>query len=275
MRNRFSPKMSPLLVGAFSSLMLAACGGADVDQLQEEVVVTKAATLNQHDFDTFLGGIKLSSCTFAVAAGTGTFTPSSELSQVLYGDPNGSAHKLTFPVPTITSPTATVDITSLEAEMANTGITLSGVNAGVKVAFHGMLHVSVTVPVFGKLPADIQIKSSSLTVNLVYDKVAERAKAGSVVAKFDIKTQKCGGSGWCNGIVDSLLKSNLSTMIETPLRDAVTKGLDSASATDGLYELIGAAYNLKDKQATPWTADAHSLSLAASQFSFNASRTTP
>ena len=274
MLNRFS-KMSPVLVGALSTWMLTACGTPEVDQLQEEVVVTKAATLNQHDFDGFLAGIKLSSCTFSVAAGTGTFTPSSELSKVLYGDPNGAAHKLSFPVPTISSPTATVDITSLDAEMANTGITLSGANAIVKVSFHGTLHVSVTVPVFGKLPADIQIKSSSISVNLAYDSVTERAKASSATAKFDIKTSKCGGSGWCNGIVDSLLKSNLPTLVEAPLRDAVTKGLDSASSTAGLYDLIGAAYNLKDAQPTPWTADDHSLKLAASQFSFNASRTTP
>jgi hypothetical protein len=275
MFNRFSTKMAPALMGVLSAWMLTGCGGEEVAQLEESVTVTKAATLNQHDFDTFLSGIKLSSCTFGIAAGTGTFTPSSELSQVLYGDPNGNAHKLTFPVPTISTPQATVDITSLDAEMANTGITLSGTTANVHLSFHGMLHVSVTVPIFGKLPADIQIKSSSIALNLGYDAVTERAKATSVVTKFDIKTQKCGGSGWCNGIVDSLLKTNLPTLIEGPLRDAVTKGLDSASATQGLDELLAAAYNVKDHAATPWTMVAHSLKLAASQFSFNAERTGP
>ena len=35
--------------------------------------------------------------------GTGTFTPSSELSTALYGDPNGAAHKITFAVPPIST----------------------------------------------------------------------------------------------------------------------------------------------------------------------------
>lgn len=274
MLNRFSAKMSPVLVGALSTWMLTACGTPEVDQLQEQVVVTKAATLNQTDVNNLVGGIKLTSCSFVIAAGTGTFTPSSELSQILYGDPNGNAHKLTFPVPTINSPTATVDITSLAVDMTKTGITLSGANANVGLAFSATLHVSVTV-VGLKVPADIQIKPSSLTVSLGYDKTTERAKASAVTAKFDIKTTKCGGSGWCNGLVDALLKSNLPAMLETPLKDAVTKGLDSASATEGLYDLMSAAYNLKDAQPTAWTADPHTLGLAASQFSFNASRTTP
>ena len=34
-------------------------------------------------------------------------------------------------------------------------------------------------------------------------------------------------------------------------------------------------YNIKDHQATPWTVDAHSLGLAASAFSINATRTVP
>lgn len=272
---QFSAKVAPVLVSVCSACVISGCGSDDISQLTEPLTETKAGQINQSDINSFQTGIKLSNCSFVVGGGNGTFTPSSELSQVLYGDPNGAAHKLTFPVPTITSPSATVDITSLEAEMAATGITLSGANANVKVSFHGLLHVSVTVPVFGKLPADIQIKSSSLTVALSYDKATERAKASSVTSKFDIKTQKCGGTGWCNGLVDGLLKSNLATWVEAPLRDAVTKGLDSASATDGVYELVGAMYNIKDHQATAWTVDAHSLGLAASAFSFNATRTVP
>lgn len=272
---QLSAKVTPVLVGVCSACVISGCGSDDISQLAEPLTESKAGQITQTDVSSFLTGIKLSNCTFVVGGGNGTFTPSSELSSVLYGDPNGAAHKLTFPVPTINSPSATVDITSLEAEMASTGITLSGANANVKVSFHGLLKVSVTVPVFGKLPADILIRSSSLTVGLSYDKATERASASSVTSKFDIKTQKCGGSGWCNGLVDGILKGNLATWVEAPLRDAVTKGLDSASSTEGLYDLVGAMYNIKDHQATPWTVDAHSLGLAASAFSFNATRTTP
>jgi hypothetical protein len=168
-----------------------------------------------------------------------------------------------------------VDLNSFEAEMANTGITLSGGNANVKVAFHGLLKVAATVPVFGKITADVTFRSSSLTVGLAYDTATERAKASAATTKFDIKVSKCGFLGICNGAVEAILKSQLPTLIEGPLRDGVTKGLDSDGATDGLYDLLGAAYNLKDVQPTPWTAEAHTLSLAASQFAFTASRTTP
>ena len=272
---QLSAKVAPVLVSVCSACVISGCGSDDISQLTEPLTESKAGQINQTDIASSQTGIKLSSCTFAVGGGNGTFTPSSELSSVLYGDPNGAAHKLTFPVPTISSPTATVDITSLEAEMASTGITLSGANANVKVSFHGLLKVSVTVPVFGKLPADILIRSSSITVGLSYDKATERAAASSVTSKFDIKTQKCGGSGWCNGLVDGILKTNLATWVEAPLRDAGTQGLDRAPRTEGLYDLVGAMYNIKDHQATPWTVDAHSLSLAASAFSFSASRTTP
>ena len=273
--NQTAKKTAPVLMGVLSACLLSACGSDELGQLREPLTETKAAQINQHDIDGFLTSIKLKNCTFVVGGGTGTFTPSSELSQVLYGDPNGSAHKLSFPVPTITSPSATVDITSLEAEMATTGIALSGANANVNVSFHGLLHVSVTVPVFGKLPADILIRSSSLTVALSYDKATERAKSSAVTSRFDLKTQKCGGSGWCNGIVDGILKTNLATWVEAPLRDAVTKGLDSASATQDLQDLVTTMYNIKDPQATPWTMDAHTLGLSAGAFSFNASRTVP
>ena len=268
-------KAAPVLMGVLSACLLSACGSDEVGQLREPLTETKAAQINQRDIDSFLTSIKLKNCTFVAGGGSGTFTPSSELSQVLYGDPNGSAHKLTFPIPTISSPSATIDITSLEAEMATTGIALSGANANVNVSFHGLLKVSVTVPIFGKLPAEILIRSSSLTVALSYDKATERAKASSVTSKFDVKTQKCGGSGWCNGIVDGILKSNLATWVEAPLRDAVTKGLDSDSATEGVQDLVIAMYNIKDHQATPWTMDAHTLSLAAGAFSFSATRTVP
>jgi hypothetical protein len=270
MLNRYSAKMSPVLVGALSTWMLTACGAPEVDQIEEKVTVSKAAVLNQHDFDGFLTGINLKSCSFSIAGGTGQFTPSNELSKVLYGDSNGAAHKKTFAVPVISSSSFSVTITSLNAEMASTGISLSGNNANVKVAFDGLLHASIKVPIIGNVSTDLKINPSSITVALIYDKTAERAKVGSVVSALDTKAQKCGGFlGLCNGAVDSYLKTNLPALINGPLADVITDALDSADATDGLYTAIGAAYNLKDPSTPAWTVDAHSLSLASSQFSFN------
>ena len=53
----------------------------------------------------------------------------------------------------------------------------------------------VTVPVFGKLPADLVISSSNLSTDLTYDKATERAQAAAVRANFTVKTKNCGGSG--------------------------------------------------------------------------------
>ena len=77
-----------------------------------------------------------------------------------------------------------------------------------------------------------------------------------------------------DGIGD-LLDGHSRHWVEAPLRDAVTKGLDSASATQDLQDLVTTMYNIKDPQATPWTMDAHTLGLSAGAFSFNASRTVP
>lgn len=279
MTKRFFAKLFPLRMGLLAATLgigglagLAGCGEVEIDSLQQELIETKAAKLDQRDFDTFLDAIKLKNCSFVVAAGTGTFTPSNELSQALYGDPVGSAHKTTFSVPVITSGTNTFEITSLEAEMANTGITLAGANATVKLAFHGVLKISVTVPLLGKLPAEIQIKSSSLSAALSYDKAAERARVASVTTKFDVSTKKCGGSGWCNGLVDGILKSNLASWVEAPLRDALTKALDSDSTTNGLNDLLAAGYNVKDPKTPAWKFVAKSLTLSGGAFNFTVER---
>jgi len=276
MLKRLSMKMVPLCVSIVASATFVGCGGeADIAELEQQLTETKAGAIGQADFDGYTNAVKLKNCTFVVGGGNATFTPSSELSQVLYGDPNGAAHKSTFAVPPIVSPSATVDITSLEAEMAITGLTLAGSNATVKLAFHGQLHVVVTVPVFGKLPADIVIKSSNLTTDLTYDKATERAKAAAVKANFNISTKNCGGSGWCNGIIDGILKTNLATWVEAPLRDSFTKALNSASVTASLYDGLAIMYNAKDPKPTQWTLAARSLELSTGAFRFSAQRTTP
>lgn len=276
MTKRFSLRMIPLCAGLILSGTLAGCGGeAEIAELAQELTETKAAQIVQADFDGYTNAVKLKSCTFVVSGGNATFTPSNELSQVLYGDPNGAAHKSTFAVPPITSSAATIDITSLEAEMANTGITLAGSSLAVKLAFHGQLHIVATVPLFGKLPADLVIKSSNLTANLGYDKATARATAQSVKANFSITTKNCGGSGWCNGIIDSILKTNLSAWVETPLKDALNKALNSADVTDGLNEGLTIMYNAKDPKPTKWSMVNGSLELSTGAFRFNVSRTTP
>src|SRR5262245_61301722 len=93
MLRRFFPKMAKVafLCGVFSSAIVGGCGPQeDVDTLAQEVHTTKAAVLNQTDFNSFLTAVNFKGCTFVIASGTGTFTPSSELSQALYGDPDGS-----------------------------------------------------------------------------------------------------------------------------------------------------------------------------------------
>jgi hypothetical protein len=278
MSRRFFSKMAPLvlLCGIFSSAVLVGCGPADeLGALRQEVHETKAAVLNQTDFNSFLSAVNLRGCTFLITGGTGTFTPSSELSQALYGDPNGSAHKLTFTVPPISSSGASIEITTLEAEMANTGITLSGSTATIKLAFHGTLKVSVTVPIFGKLKADIQIRSSSISFALTYDKANDRLQVASVTSKIDAVTKNCGGTGWCNGIFDGVLKTNLASWIETPLRDALNKAFEDPDTTAGFQDLLLVMYNRKDPKTPPWTLVAKTMELSTGAFRFNVERDAP
>jgi len=276
MLKRFSMKMIPLGVSLLASGTFVGCGNeADIAELEQQLTETKAAQIGQADFDGYTNSVKLKNCTFVIGGGNATFTPSSELSQVLYKDPNGAAHKSTFAVPPIVSPQATITITSLEAEMANTGLSLAGSTASVKLAFHGQLHIVATVPFFGKLPADIVIKSSNLTTTLIYDKATARAKAQAVKANFSVSTKNCGGTGWCNGIIDGILKTNLATWVEAPLKDALSKALDSASVTSSLHDGLTIMYNAKDPKPTPWAMTAGSLELSTGAFRFNVSRTTP
>jgi hypothetical protein len=219
--------------------------------------------------DTYTSDVKLSNCTFVDAAGTATFTPSNELSQVLYGDSNGANHKTTFAVPPITSGGATITITSLKVEMASTGVTLTGSNADVKVSFDGMLHATIPVPVVGKVNTDIQINSSSVTAILVYNTMTELASASSVTSSFNVQAKNCGL--WC-GAINNVLKTNLSTWVNAPLAAAITKGLGTAGATTDLDNALVAAYNAKDHQATPWTMVAHTLNLSSGAFNFTAQR---
>lgn len=268
---RLFPYVCVLVPGTF-----AGCGGeAEIAELQQLLTETKAGQIVQADFDRYTTAVDVKGCSFAVAGGTATFTPSNALSQALYGDPNGAAHKSTFAVPPISSPAATVDIKSLEAEMANTGIKLSGSTLSVKLAFHGQLRIVATLPVFGKLSADLMISSSNLTANLGYDKATARANAQSVKATFSIKTKNCGGSGWCNGIMDAFIKSSLPGLVETPLRDMLNKQLNDPDVTEGLEKGLGMMYNAKDPKPTKWSLVKGSLELTSSAFRFNVSRTTP
>lgn len=277
MLKRFTAKIAPLTLalgigGALVALGLPGCGSEDVDSVQQQLLETKAATVVQADFNSFLTAVNLKSCTFVIAGGTGTFTPSSELSQVLYGDPNGSAHKLSFSVPPIGSGGATIDITSFEAEMATTGITLSGANATVKLAFHGQLHVNASIPIFGKVAADVQIKSSSISIVLGYDAAAERVRVTSVTSKIVHTTKNCGGSGWCNGIVDGILNSNLDSWINAPLQSTLNDAFDNDGTAQDLQDLLTIMYNRKDPSTPAWTMVPHTLSLASSAFKFNVQR---
>ena len=130
MMKRFALPMIPLCASLLAFGTLAGCGEQpEIAELSQQLTETKAGLIGQTDFDGYTNAVNLKSCTFVIAAGTGTFTPSSELSQVLYGDPNGAAHKSSFAVPPIVSPAATIDITKLEADMASTGLTLLGSTA--------------------------------------------------------------------------------------------------------------------------------------------------
>lgn len=277
MLKRFSAKRVSLFVGALAVGSLGACGQGlePVDELRGAVVENKAAVIGQADFDSYTNAVNIKACTFTIAAGNATFTPSKELSKVLYGDDDVSKHKSTFSVPPISNPSITVDINSFNAEMANTGLTLAGANATLKVAFNGLLKIKVAVPLLGTLPADLQIKSSSLSAALAYDKATARAKVASVTTRFDITTKNCGGFGWCNGIVDSLLKANLATWIEAPLRDALNKALDDDDVTDGLNEGLVLMFNAKEKATPAWSMVANTLELSTGAFRFTAERTVP
>ena len=276
MMKRFALPMIPLCASLLAFGTLAGCGEQpEIAELSQELTETKAGLIGQTDFDGYTNAVNLKSCTFVIAAGTGTFTPSSELSQVLYGDPNGAAHKSSFAVPPIVSPAATIDITKLEADMASTGLTLLGSTAAVKLAFKGQLKIVATVPIFGKRSAESVINPSNLLTTLSYDKATARAKVQSVKANFSVKTQKCGGTGWCNGIIDGILKTNLAGWVETPLKDALGKALDDADVTTSLVDGLTIMYNAKDPKPTQWTMDAASLELSTAAFRFNVSRTTP
>lgn len=269
-----SPKIDPFLLGMFSSWLLVGCGGQESVPSQP-TAVRIAAQINQHDVDSFTNAINLTGCTFVVAAEAATFTPSAELSQMIYGDPNGRAHKLGFSVPKLASGGASIVINNLQVELANTGLTLSGSTATVQLGFDGLLHASFPVPVIGQVNTDIRINSSRIAVALIYDPMTERARASDVSSSFDIEVKNCGILGFCNSIVENYLKTHLASMVEAPLRDVLTKALDSAEATARLDGLVIAGYNRKDQQATPWTMVPSTLNIAADAVNFTAERMTP
>ena len=159
--------------------------------------------------------------------------------------------------------------------MANTGVTLSGSTATVKLAFHGLLKVQLTVPVFGKLKADINIRSSSISIALIYDKAKDLVQVSAVTSKIDAKTEKCGGSGWCNGIVDGVLKTNLAGWIETPLKDALTDLFADPATTAGFQDLLMVMYNRKDPKTPPWTYVQKTMELSTGAFRFSVERDAP
>ena len=271
MMRRFFSKVTPavLLCGVFSSAALTGCGMEDeLGSLSQEVHTTKSATLNQADFTSFTNAVNLKGCTFSIAGGNGAFTPSNELAAAIWGDPNGAAHKQTFAVPPISSSSASIDITSLDAEMNNTGFTVAGSTTTVKVAFHGLLKVGITVPVFGKLNADITINSSNIAVGLTYDKTNDRVQVASVTATISEKTKNCGGSGWCNGIFDSVLKSNLAGWIQDPLKDALNDVFADPAATAEFQDLLLIMYNRKDPSTPAWTLVPKTMDLSSGAFHF-------
>lgn len=260
-------------MGLLSGGALLGCGGEETDSLQEQLIETKAVSLKQTDFDTYLSTVKLGDCTFVVAGGVGTFTPSSELSKALYGDPNGSAHKTTFAVPPTDTSTATVEVTSLVGDMAQTKVTLSGANATVLFAFHGQVHVDLKAPILGKLvSADVEFKPSNASIVFNYNMATERVQVSSVTSHIVHATKNCGGSGWCNGIFDTLLTTTLPLLVDAPLRDALNKSFDNATTTQDLDNLLVAMYNAKDKKTPAWTMVPHSLSLASGAFNFTVQR---
>ena len=226
----------------------------------------------QADLDGYVDEVKLRDCTFVVAGGVATFTPSSELSQALFGDPDGSAHQITFPVPVIDNGSASVEIRSMEADFSATGLTLAGPTATLTVAFRGQLHVSVQVPIFGRLPADVEIRPSSLSVALVFDRATWRAQASAVTARIDPVTRNCGGNGWCNRLFDNILRANLATWIEAPLRDALNGVLDDPDITQGLEDAMVLMYNDKDPKDTPWSMVPMTLDLSGGKFNFEVER---
>lgn len=272
MTMRMAKRLFPVTLGLFLASSYVGCGIEDFDSQQQALLETKAATITQTDIEAQINVVKLRDCKFGISMGTGTFTPSNALSQVLYGDPDGSKHKATFPVPPFSSGANKVEITTFNADMANTGLSLSGATATMKVAFNGMLKVVVEVPFLGKLPADIQLNASSLSVGLSFDATAQRIRVASVKSAISHTTRNCGGSGWCNGLVDSVLKANLAKWIEPPLKDAITKAVDSAERTTDLEGALGFLYNLKDPKPTKWTTKAGSVTLLTNQFNFTASR---
>lgn len=277
MMKRLVAKTTPMLLSlglwSVATLPMSGCGTDELGSYQDELLAeSKSGQINQTDLNGYTDAVKLSSCTFVIAAGTGTFTPSNELAGVLYGDPNGAAHKTTFAVPVVTTSDITLEVKNFAADLTKTGVTLAGSNATIKLAFSGLLRVEVKVPVFGKLPAELEIRPSSLSAALSYDATAERVKVASVTAAFDVKTKKCGGSGWCNGIVDKLLKDNMSKMIEQPLKDELAKVLDKASITQDLQDGLMWMYNRKDAKPTKWTMVPKTLTLAGGAFNFTASR---
>ncbi len=191
---------------------------------------------------------------------------------MLYGDPNGAAHKTTFPVPVITSGTTKVEIRNVTADFNTTGLTLSGSNTTLKLAFSGLIHVEVTLPVIGSVKPDVTIKPSSLSVAVSYDKTTAKVKLVSVTAAITTSTKNCGFLGFCNGIVDNYLKDNLKGLIEPPLADALTKALDDPNIPKDLEALLAFGYNRKDPQPTAWTLVSGTLAQAAGAYTFTVTR---
>ena len=275
MRSSFSKRQASLMVGMVSAGIMMGCAGQESAPSEQDAVLKVAAQLNQNDVDSFTQWIKLSDCALVVSAGMVVFTPSSEASQAFYSDPNGAAHKINYAVPVIMSGGTSITIDNLKAEMDHSGLHLAGSTATVVLGFSGLLHASFPIPVVGTVNTDIEINSSKVSVALVYDSTSQRLQASSVSSQLDAHAKNCGALGWCNGIVDTFLKSNLTTMVEVPLRDALSKSLNSADVKNQLDKLLIAGYNLKDRQATPWTMVDNSLSLDAGAFHFMAQRRGP
>jgi hypothetical protein len=274
----FFAKGVPLLAGLFAIGMVAGCAGTEPAQNESEPDggnLTVAATLDQQDIDSFTSVTNLNSSTFILTPGTATFTPSSALSQVVYGDSNGLAHRQTFPLSMISSGGTSVSITDVQIEMANSGLLLSGGTATVKLAFDGLLHASFPVPIIGTVSTDLKVAPSSVQIVLVYDTMSARFAAINANLQLNVTAQNCGIGGLCNGIVDNFLKSNLTNELDTPLRDAISRTLDSEGVTAFLDKLLVAGYNLKNKQATPWTMVDDTLSIASGAFNFTAQRSSP
>ncbi len=270
MKKSFSTKVATYLLGLFATGWLVGCGSDDelVATREQSLAVSKAASINQSDVDHFISDIKLRDSTLIITNGAGVFTPSSELSEALYGDPDGNAHRSEFTVPPMENDSGTVEVVSLEVEPGPSGVSLSGNNATVRVFLHGLLHATIKTSAFGDLPADIQIRSSSISPVFIYDQPSARLKVTKVTSNIDFTVRNCGGSGWCNSLVSIVLRSKLAPSVNAAAQEGLNAFFDDPQRTQDFQDILIAMYNRKDPADPAWTMYPATLTLVRSMFQF-------